>query len=214
MRNTADYYQAWLNAYQVVKGINSSAKVQGPESAGFSESYIESFLLFCKANNALPDVLSWHNLASGAPEDIEAESAAIVAWMSANGIKPMPLAVTEYAGGGENDPVGYSPGQITAYIARLERVSRESGNLFGLNSDWNYSGGDPNFIATLGNQADKATGSYPTGGWWVYNAYKDATGEAISETSSNTAVVEAFAAYDASMSRSEIILGDPVGGSS
>jgi hypothetical protein len=210
VRNTADYYQAWLNAYQVVKSVNSSARVQGPEAAGFDESYIESFLLFCKANNALPDILSWHDLASGAPEDIESESSEIVAWMSANGIKPMPLAITEYAGG---NPVGYNPGQIAAYIARLERASRESGMLFGLNSDWDYGGGSANFIGTLGNQADAATGTYPTGGWWVYNAYKDATGEAVSETSSNTAVVEAFAAYDANISRSEILLGDPIGGS-
>jgi len=214
VRNTADYYQAWLNAYQVVKGLNASAKVQGPEVAGFDESYIEAFLTFCKANNCLPDVLSWHSLTSGAPENIEADAATIVAWMSANGITPMPLAITEYAGGGENDPVGYSPGQITTYIAKLERASRSSGMQFGLNSDWSYTGGASNFIATLGDQADAATGTYPTGGWWVYNAYKDATGQAVSETSSNTAVVDCFASYDVNMWRSEILLGDPVGGSS
>jgi hypothetical protein len=214
VRNTADYYQAWLNAYQVVKGLNASAKVQGPETAGFDESYIEAFLTFCKANNCLPDVLSWHSLTSGAPENIEADAATIVAWMSANGITPMPLAITEYAGGSERDPIGYSPGQITTYIAKLERASVASGMKFGLNSEWNYTGGDSKFIATLGDQADAATGTYPTGGWWVYNAYKDATGQAVSETSSNTAVVDCFAAYDLNMWRSVILLGDPVGGSS
>jgi len=83
---------------------------------------------------------------------------------------------------------------------------------FGLNSDWSYTGGSSNFVATLGDQADAATGSFPTGGWWVYNAYKDATGQAVSETSSNTAVVDAFAAYDLNNWRSVILLGDPAGG--
>jgi hypothetical protein len=214
VRNTADYDQAWLNAYQEIKSLNSNANVQGPEISGFNLDYLESFLLFCKSNNALPNILSWHSLTSGAPENIEADAATIVAWMSANEITPMPLAITEYAGGGENDPIGYSPGQITTYIAKLERASVASGMKFGLNSDWNYSGGDSSFIATLGNQADASTGTYPTGGWWVYNAYKDATGQAVSETSSNTAVVDCFAAYDVNMWRSVILLGDPVGGSS
>jgi hypothetical protein len=213
VRNTAAYYQAWLNAYQEIKSLNSGVLVQGPEASRFDASYIESFLSFCKSNSVLPDILSWHSLTSGAPENIEADAATIVTWMSDNGITPMPLAITEYSGGKTADPVGYSPGQITTYIAKLERASRASGMEFGLNSEWNYGGGASNFIATLGDQADAATGSYPTGGWWVYNAYKDATGEAISETSSDTAVIDAFAAYDLNLWRSEILLGDPVGGS-
>lgn len=211
-RNTAAYYQAWLNAYQVVKGLNSSAKVQGPESSSFSTSYIEGFLTFCKANNCLPDILSWHELTSGAPEDIESHTATIKAWMSANGITPMPLAVTEYAAGSYGSNISWSPGQLTTYIAKLERSSRASGLEFGVKSCWDYSGGNSKFLATLADQADAATASFPTGGWWVYNAYKDATGQAISETSSNTAVVDAYAAYDANNWRSVILLGDPVGG--
>ncbi len=213
-RNTAAYYQAWLNAYQEIKILNSSALVQGPEVSSFNTSYIESFLSFCKTNKCLPDILSWHELTGSSPQDIESHTATIKAWMIANGITPMPLAVTEYAGGSYGDETSWSPGQLTTYIAKLERSSRASNLAFGVKSCWDYNSSNSSFIATLGDQADITTGSFPTGGWWVYNAYKDATGEAISETSSNTAVVDAFAAYDTNMWRSEIILGDPVGGAS
>jgi hypothetical protein len=133
--------------------------------------------------------------------------------MSANGITPMPLAVTEYSGGRYGDPTSYSPGQIATYIAKLERASVSSGLAFGVKSAWSFDSSNANFVAGLADQADAATSTYPTGGWWVYNAYKDATGVAISETSSNTAVVDCFAAYDANAWRSVILLGDPVGGS-
>jgi len=241
VRNTAAYYQAWLNAYQVIKGLNPNARVQGPEASTFSGGgYIESFLAFCQQNNCLPDILSWHELphTGSAPEDVESDAAALVTWMKAprsvsavNGIKPndnssstytpspitpMPLAVTEYSGGTyyPNDPSTYSPGTVTTFIAKLERAAVASNLAFGVKSCWDYNSSDSDFIATLADQADYATATFPAGGWWTYNAYKDATGVAISETSSDTSVVDCFAAYDVNMWRSLILLGDPVGGSS
>jgi len=213
-RNTAAFDQAWLNAYQEMKGLNPAVKIQGPEISDFDSDYLETFLSFCKTNNCLPDILSWHELNSSAPENIESDTATIKAWMTANGITPMPLAVSEYAGGKYSDPISYSPGQLAAYIAKLERSSVASQLQFAVKSCWDYSSSNSAFFATVADQADAATGSYPTAGWWVYNAYKDATGQVVSETSSNTADTDAFAAYDLNMWRSVILLGDPVGGTS
>lgn len=201
------YFQAHLNAYQVIKSLSSAARIQAPENNSYNSSFIKQFLTFCKTNNCLPDVLSWHELTSGAVPDIEAHTAEIKAWMISNGITPMPIAITEYGGGSYGNPSTYSSGKMVHYIARLER-SAVSGLIFGLKSEWDYVGSDANFVATLGDSADKTAATLPAGMWWVYHAYKEMTGRLVQATSSNDAFVTSLAATDSTMKRSMILIGN------
>lgn len=201
------YFQAHLNAYQVIKSLSSAARVQAPENNSYNASFIKQFLTFCKTNNCLPDVLSWHELASGAVPDIEAHTAEIKAWMISNGITPMPIAVTEYGGGSYGNPSTYSSGKMVHYIARLER-SAISGLLFGLKSEWDYIGSDSKFVATLGDSADKTAATLPAGMWWVYHAYKEMTGRLVQAASSDNTFVTSLAATDGTMKRSVILIGN------
>ncbi|MGG1553430.1 hypothetical protein [Paenibacillus ferrarius] len=206
-RTIAKYMRAHELAYKKIKSLNSAALVQAPENHVYSFSFITSFLTYCKQNNCLPDILSWHELAEG-QLDIEAHTAEIKAWMITNGITPMPIAVTEYQG--QNyDPATTStsyPGLNISYLARLER-SVANGLAYGLKSAWEFTGEDTNFKASLGDLADRNTALLPKGIWWVYNGYKDMTGRLVQTTSSNKQYSEAFASLDSSMDRSVVLLG-------
>jgi len=206
-RPIAHYFQAHLNAYQVIKALNPAARIQAPENNSYNASFIKQFLTFCKANNCLPDVLSWHELTSGAVPDIEGHTADIKAWMTANGIKPMPIAVTEYGGGSYGNASTYSSGKMLHYIARLER-SAANGLIFGLKSEWDYIGSDAHFIATLGDTADKGSATLPAGMWWLYHGYKETTGRLLQTASTNDAFVTSLAATDSQMKRSVILIGN------
>lgn len=206
-RPIAHYFQAHLNAYQVVKALNPAAKIQAPENSSFNFSFITQFLTFCKANNCIPDVLSWHELTAGAVQDIEAHTAQIKAWMSSNGIAPLPIAITEYGGNGYGNASTYSSGKMVHYIARLER-SAVNGLIFGLKSTWDFNGSDSHFIATLGDTADKTNATLPSGMWWVYQGYREATGRLVQTASSDNTFVTSLAATDTQMKRSVILMGN------
>ncbi|MDR6550955.1 hypothetical protein [Paenibacillus qinlingensis] len=205
--NLAGFYETHRRAYNVIKAWNPNAKVQAPEWAVYNSTRMKDFLTYCKANNCLPDILSWHEL-SGTPDDIEGHSLEIKNWMLANGITPMPLSVTEYQGPGNiGINQGYDPGLSVANIARLER-SQKHGMIYGLKGNDQWQGDDPNFKAGLDELADKNTLALPTGRWYLYYWYSKATGRKV-QTSQNINQVEAFATTDSTTKKSIVLLGNP-----
>jgi hypothetical protein len=201
--NIAGYKETHRRAYNVIKAWNPSAKVQAPELAVYNSETMKDFLTYCKVNNCIPDILSWHEL-GGTPDDIEGHTLDIKNWMLANGITPMPISVTEYQGGSIQ---GYDPGLSVANIARLER-SQQNGLIYGLKGNCQWQGDNPDFKAGLDELADKNTLSLPTGRWYLYYWYAKATGRKV-KTIQNNDLVEAFATSDSAAKRSIILLGNP-----
>lgn len=205
--NIAGFKETHRRAYNVIKDWNANARVQAPEWAVYNSDRMKDFLTYCKANNCLPDILSWHEL-GGAPDDIEGHTLEIKNWMLANGITPMPISVTEYQGVGEvGINQGHDPGLSVANIARLER-SQQNGLIYGLKGNDQWQGDNPAFKAGLDELADINTLSLPTGRWYLYYWYAKATGRKV-RTIQNNDQVEAFAASDSSAKKSIILLGNP-----
>ncbi|MDR6550953.1 cadherin-like beta sandwich domain-containing protein [Paenibacillus qinlingensis] len=206
--NLSAYKETHKRAYNVIKAWNPNAKVQAPEWAVYNSDRMKDFLTYCKANNCLPDILSWHELGGNA-DDIEAHSQEIKNWMIDNGITPMPLAVTEYQGSGNvsGNNQGNDPGLSVANIARLER-SEQYGMLFGLKGNDKWDGSDPNFKEGLDELADINTLALPTGRWYLYYWYAKATGRKV-KTIHNKDQVEVFATSDNDAKRSIVLLGNP-----
>lgn len=184
--NTAErpfdrYLMAHDVAHDTLKGLDPAARVQGPELSSFNFDRLTQFLAYCKANDCLPDVLSWHELGQ-TPTDIPGHLSQIREWMVANGIEPMPVSIDEYQGSGYGNPSAWNVGRNVRWIAQLERATEfglESANL----ASWEWPGEDPNFKATLSNAVDRATGALPRGVWWNLNAYKDMTGRMVETVS-------------------------------
>lgn len=212
--NMSGFHDAFKYGYEAVKEFDPRELVQGPELSSYNFSTLTAFLSYCRDNDCLPDVLSWHELRSY-PLDIEAHCAELEEWMLENGIEPMPMAVTEYQGTGygETDEERisqgtYNPGLTVAYIASMERAEKY-GLDHGLKSAWGRTGSDPEFMTDLGQMADFETGTMPTGLWYVYHAYKNMTGRKL-ETVHDSSEIEAAAAYDSSADRlsSTVIIGN------
>jgi hypothetical protein len=135
--------------------------IDGPSLSFFDASFMQSFLSYAQANNALPDIVSWHEL--GGASSIAADVAAYRAMEASLGITPRPIVIEEYATPSE---VGV-PGALVSYIAKFERAGVRSAEL----AFWNHYG-------TLGDLLTD-TGGLPNGGWWLYKWYGDMTGQMV-----------------------------------
>ncbi|WP_350274941.1 hypothetical protein [Kribbella sp. HUAS MG21] len=197
------FLQTFDVAHDTLKAISPDIKIQGPEMYGFNFVRLTEFLNYCRTNDCLPDLLTWHELSS-VPSDVETNTARIKQWMIDNGIEPMPLAVTEYQGGGYGNSAPYNVGDNAAWLARLER-STDNGLAYALYSAWEWRGEDPNFRATLGN-ATARSADLPRGVWWNYNTYREMTGRRVGETAG--AGLDGFGAADASMKRATFLVGN------
>jgi hypothetical protein len=207
---TTTYFQAHKVAYDAVKARNPSYRVEAPELSAYNLTKLQQFLTYCRDNHCLPDVLSWHEL-SGTPADVPGHTAQIRSWMQANGITPMPVAITEYQGSGYGNADAWAAGPNVRWLAQFER-SVPNGLEDALDSDWDYLGSDSKFVPTLGNTADKATGTLPKGLWWNYNAYKTMTGRMVNVTSSSTATVDALGSLDTGQHRGVLLIGNQTAG--
>lgn len=204
---SAQYKEAHRRAYERVKAWSSAARVEAPEISSFNFGFMTDFLGYCKEHDVVPDVISWHELAT-TPTDIEAHTLQLKNWLAQNGIAPRPFAVTEYQGSGYGASATsgyYDPGLAVAYLARLER-STNNGLELACRSNWSWTGEDTNFEADLGGLSDRATRASPTSVWWVYAAYSQMSGRKVQTTQPSG--LEAFATTDAAKAEARALVGN------
>jgi hypothetical protein len=192
-RPQAQYFELWRRTYQRVRAAFPSQLIVGPSLAGVpttSTGWWTQYLDFVRANNVVPDIVSWHAL----PSDPVANVAAANASLDPRGIPhPRPYQINEYGASNEQNP-----GDGSWYIARLERAGAD-----GLRANW-ASGG--NLHNDLGNLlVHNSAGQYqPKGEWWVYRFYGSQTGQIASVTPSP--------AYDAFATKANGVAKILVGG--
>ncbi|MEV6609564.1 hypothetical protein [Kutzneria sp. NPDC051319] len=204
-RYTTTYIQAHKKAYDTVKARNPSYQVEAPELGIYNFTKLQQFLTYCRDNHCLPDVLSWHEL-TATPSDVPGHTAQITNWMRANGITPMPIAITEYQGTGYGNANAWTVGANVRWLAQFER-SVPNGLQDALYSDWEYNGSNTSFKGTLGNAVDHS-GTQPKGVWWNYNAYKSMTGRMVKVASPSPTIVDALGSADTGAHRSVLLIGN------
>ncbi|WP_432901622.1 cellulose binding domain-containing protein [Micromonospora matsumotoense] len=172
-RPQAQYFELWRRTYQRLRADMPGTLIVGPSLAGVpttSGTWWNQYLDYIKANNAVPDIVSWHSL----PSDPVANVAAANTTLDSRGIPhPRPYQINEYGASNEQNP-----GDGAWYITRLERAGAD-----GLRANW-ASGG--NLHNDLGNLlTHNSAGQYqPKGEWWVYRFYAQQTGVAVATTAS------------------------------
>ncbi|CAM3312301.1 RICIN domain-containing protein [Kibdelosporangium persicum] len=172
-RPQAQYFELWRRTYQRVRAAFPTHLIVGPSIAGVpstSGSWWTQYLDFVRANNVIPDIVSWHSL----PGDPVANVAAANSSLDSRGIPhPRPYQINEYG-----LPDEQNPGDGSWYIARLERAGAD-----GLRANWASGGNLHNDLANLlvRNQAGQ---HQPKGEWWVYRFYGSQTGQIASVTPS------------------------------
>ncbi|MEV0431270.1 RICIN domain-containing protein [Micromonospora sp. NPDC050495] len=178
-RPQSQYFELWKRTYQRIRATFPNMLIVGPSFAGVPSTggWWTQYLDYVKANNVLPDIISWHSL----PGDPVSNVATANQTLDSRGIAHQrPYQINEYGASNEQNPGGGA-----WYIARLERAGAD-----GLRANWAGGQNLHNDLASLLTR--NAAGQYQTKGeWWVYNFYASQTGQVVSVTPSGS--YDAFA---------------------
>jgi hypothetical protein len=183
------WLEMWKRGYQQLRAALPEAVIEGPSLATGVGGWFNTFLDYAKANEVIPDYLSWHE-AGGGGDPVRDANAARSA-LSSRGISVENLNISEYG-----SPDEQNPGHSAWFISRLERAGVD-----GLRSNWGMGGG---LYAGMG---DLVTSSWqPLGQWWIYRRYADQTG--LRATVTEGSQVDAVAYQDKDAAKSIIVVGN------
>jgi hypothetical protein len=199
--NTAngDFNSFWKQTYQLIRSKDPTAKIVGPSDGYYDATRFTQFLTYCKANNCVPDIISWHELASNGgtgASTITADINSVRSVESSLGIANLPISINEYCNVDHN--LEGAPGPSTPLIAKFERLGVDSACI-----SWWWTSNFGFLGSLLANQTSKG------GGWWYYQWYGDLQGNMVSVTPpvDASADVDGLASVDATRKRADIMFG-------
>ncbi len=160
----ANFNQAWLQTYTLVKAINPDALIGGPGFFNYDRAKLEVFLTFCKENNCVPDVMIYHELDESTIYFFDEHIREYRALEQELGISELPIIITEYGMMSEN---GY-PGIMAQIITQFE-----TNKVYGDNAYWRLA---DNLNDTC------ADNNSPNAEWWLMRWYTEMKGETVKAT--------------------------------
>jgi hypothetical protein len=163
-RSQAQYFEMYRRATLALRSALPNSPIVGPSCAcGPNATWFGQVLKYVRANNVVPNILSWHAL----PGDPAVDAGNANSALSSRGLSVQGFSVNEYGAFGAEQ----QPGPSAWYIARLERC-----NCDGSRANWGNVGQTPSLYDTLGWLTTSNAGQ-PMGQWWVYKRYADQTGQ-------------------------------------
>lgn len=194
--NTANgsFENMWLQTFKTIRANDPTEKIIGPCYSYYNHNTISKFLSFCKANNCLPDIMSWHEL-SGI-QNVSNNQKDYRSLESSLGISAMPISINEYCDANHN--LEGQPGSSAQFIGKFERYKVDSACI----SWW--------FVPTPGRLGSLlATDTQKGAGWYLYKWYGDMTGNMVNVTPPNDAstLVDGAACVDSSAKYMSFIFG-------
>lgn len=201
-RSQSQYLEMWKRAVQQIRAAIPGAVIEGPSKSSVpspNNSWWNTYLNYIRANNVVPNIMSWHDLSGGT--DPVADVNNMNSMLSSRGISVSGYSINEYGAFGNEQ----QPGPSAWYIARLERAN---GGVDGARANWGMVGQNPSLHATLGWLV--TTGNQPMGQWWVYKRYADQTGIRTSITPGPS--IDGVVFQDSSARKSITLLGKKVNG--
>lgn len=190
--NLAKFEADWTTIYHRIKADDPSAVIAGPNTAVYYSDLFAQFLSYAKANNVLPDVITWHELSPSSISNFPNNLASLHSIESSLGIGNLPVNIDEYA-----DQRDLSdPGQLVQWISMFENAKVDADQAF-----WDIAENYSNNAV----EADK-----PDGSWWLYDWYGQLTGNTVAVTPPSPHTVDTLqgvAALDLGKKQARILLG-------
>lgn len=183
------YFAAWRDLHRLIKELDPGARIAGPNTCELYDE-VKDFLEFAKAEDVLPDVITWHELSS--PDEIRTNVAKYRALERELGIDPLPVNINEYA---HNYHLSV-PGQMIQWIAAIEESKVDADMAY-----WNIDGNLNDSVV----EANKGNGQ-----WWLFNAYGQFTGNTVRVTAPHPNVqytLQGVAALDRAKRQARVLLG-------
>ena len=193
--DAGSFAAGWVESFNEIRKDDATIPIDGPSYSEWNESWMSSFLTYAKANNALPQYLSWHELQGD--QNIAADVAAAKSLESSLGISPIPIVIEEYA---ETSEVGV-PGSLVGYISKFERAGVDEADL----AFWNNYG-------TMGDTL-VSTGGLPNASWWLYKWYGDMSGEMVTTVPPAQTGIDGAASVNSAGNQVSVIFGGGSGSS-
>jgi hypothetical protein len=184
----------WLQTYNDMRANDPSVKIVGPCYSYYNNTTMSTFLTYCKANNCLPDIISWHELSGIA--NVAPDIKAYRALETSLGISPRPISINEYCD--SNHALEGQPGSLGEFIGKFERYEVDSACI----SWW--------FVPLPGRLGSLlATNTNKGAGWYFMNWYGQMTGNMVNVAVANdaTANIDGAACVDSSNKYISCILG-------
>jgi hypothetical protein len=183
----------WIRTLNEVRTLDRATPTVGPSFSRWDAALMLAFLTSAKASNAVPEVVSWHELQGSI--DVSAHVAAYRAIEVSLGISPRPISINEYARTIEEG----IPGDLIGYIAKFERTGVDHACL----GNWFPPLGSFDGLIVNGNQ--------PNGAWWLYKWYGDMTGSMLSTTAATQSGLEGVASLDRATQVISVVFGGASG---
>ncbi len=185
----------WKQSYDKLRALDPGAKIIGPSISFYDGNYLQSFLTFAKANDCVPDIVSWHELSGG---NLTANFQNYRKLEQQLGIGPLLISINEYSGKNDLSDEGM-PGASAPMIAKFERFGIDSACI----SYWDVA--HPGRLGSL-----LATDTTPNGGFWFYAWYGAMRGDMVATTApspNDAAALDGFANVDASGGKASVLFG-------
>jgi len=188
------FFETWRLCFLRIRAVDPNAVIVGPSIDGFDAGYLQSFLSYARANNVLPNILSWHEFGGAGP--IEGNVQYMRSYMASNGFNISRISINEVIHPGEYT----NPGATARTIASLERARVDSaahacwGDTGGSNCNNNSLDG----ILTFDN-------TQPRSAWWAYRGYANITGRIVRLSPGGT--VDGVAGQDSGLQTASVVLG-------
>jgi len=195
--NRATFFTWWDAIYAEIRKDDPTAKIVGPNEAYFDTRFVPDFLAHAKAAGTLPDVFSWHELASTSTAQFATHYSQYRGYETAAGVSAIPIDITEY--GNRRDLS--VPGQLVQWIAMFEKAKVYADQAY-----WDIAGNYDDLRADGQNT--------PTGAYWLYYWYARMTGNTVSVTPPSpnaTDTLQGVASYDTTKDQAQVLLGGASG---
>lgn len=200
-RSREQFFETWRRGVLQIRKVDSSAIIVGPSIGTFDPKFIEEFLSYANEHDVLPNVLSWHELASRNAEDIQSHVEYMRHFMAQNGIEIKEISINEIVPRGGQ----FDPGTIVNHFAVLERAKVNSAakscweEPSGVFNGWNYSlDGLLTPPPEFGQRA----------AWWAYEGYASITGNLVNVKPSESLFLDGVAGYDSDEHVVRAIIGN------
>jgi hypothetical protein len=195
-RGQEQYLEMWKRAYSQIREAIPDAVIVGPSSAGqpFEEwIWFTTYLDYVKANQVIPDYLSWHQLI---PEsDPQTSKDNLDTMLTVRGMKVKGYQVNEYGSNTTEQQAGPS----IWYLAKFERNDIDA-----LRANWGMGGGLYQGMGDLLTSADQ-----PTSCWWAYQRYARMSGNQVAVNPGKQ--IDGLASIDPEKQQAIILLGSRAG---
>ena len=192
-RSAEQFFETWKRAVRTIRRVNPKAIIVGPSLAKGPSHYLYGFLLSAHAENVLPDIISWHDMALDHPNNV----VNVRQFLAKRGIPDRPISINEfrYSDGTQR------PGDIVWWLSHIEEEAPESA----ASSCWPDREGYSNC------EVDTLDGLLSHDGlrraaWFAHKGYAEITGQLVGVGSSGFKVA-GIAGVDSDLKVGRLILG-------